>query len=134
MQVQIASRLRYRYPAFPNQLHRLQLELAAEFRRCIHTLQFQKHLISVSTKPAAAHISDLGMRTKLPRRLEELLREAVGGMCTEPNYQESSIEPKVKPQVIEHHPNDPARPDGSKRIAAFDPRPRVALDKASRVR
>ncbi|WP_262829971.1 transposase [Sphingomonas sp. A2-49] len=30
MQIQIARRLRYRHPTFPHQLHRLNLELAAE--------------------------------------------------------------------------------------------------------
>ena len=35
------------------------------FRRCIYTLRFQKHLISVSTKPAAAHTIKSELDTNL---------------------------------------------------------------------
>lgn len=55
MNGQVAAGLCHRHPALPDQLDRLDLELAAELPvSSSPTSGFMKHLISVSIKPAAA--------------------------------------------------------------------------------
>ena len=60
MQIEIAGRLRHRNAPILHQPHRLKLELAAELPSLAFPLSSSvKHLISVSTKPAAGQPSNI---------------------------------------------------------------------------